>query len=233
MDDVFFSTMYYIYPQSFSLRISLFFKNGLDFFEKSHLKAHFITIVSYNLTTAMRVLSQPTPNPKALKFLCEKTMREGNKINIESVEECLMVPLASELFQLPGVISLHFFQNSITVNIDENHTWDELEGKITKIIENLGDDHDPNFKLPKEEEAPAKQYTGDLKTIDDILSRTIRPSLQMDGGDLEIVSFQDKVLTVSYEGACTSCPSAISGTLMAIQGILQDEFDPEIEVISA
>ena len=179
----------------------------------------------------MRVISQPTPNPSSLKFLCEKLMREGNKVNIEDISECLTVPLAVTLFRQPGVKGLHFFQNSITVSIDQFHEWDDLEPKIISIISQMGDEHNPDFVLPKEESS-RPVYTGDLKKIDDILSRTIRPSLQMDGGDLEIVSYDDKKLVVSYEGACTSCPSAISGTLIAIQGILQDEFDPEIEVLS-
>lgn len=180
----------------------------------------------------MRVISQPTPNPDALKFLCEKTMREGNKISINNLEECLMVPLAAALLQVSGVDHLYFFQNTITVTLRQGQVWETLEQKILDTIEQLGDSHDAHFILPKEKENSQKQYTGPLKEIDDILSRTIRPSLQMDGGDLEIVDFKDNVLSVSYQGACISCPSAISGTLSAIQGILQDEFHPEIKVIS-
>ncbi|MGZ3691140.1 MAG: NifU family protein [Pseudobdellovibrio sp.] len=34
-----------------------------------------------------------------------------------------------------------------------------------------------------------------------------------------------------YQGACGTCPSSTSGTLMAIEGILKDEFNPSVEVV--
>ncbi len=33
-------------------------------------------------------------------------------------------------------------------------------------------------------------------------------------------------------GACGSCPASLTGTLVAIEGMLQKEVDPEIVVIS-
>jgi len=55
--------------------------------------------------------------------------------------------------------------------------------------------------------------------------------LQGDGGDIEVVNLEGKKLYVHYEGACGTCPSSTSGTLMAIEGILRDEFVPDLEVI--
>ena len=67
--------------------------------------------------------------------------------------------------------------------------------------------------------------------IEEILDRTIRPGLQGDGGDIEILKYEDKKVYVTYQGACGTCPSSTTGTLMAIESILKDEFDPAIEVI--
>jgi len=36
-----------------------------------------------------------------------------------------------------------------------------------------------------------------------------------------------------FEGACTPCPSGLSGTLVALEGILKAEVDSEIVVIPA
>ena len=35
-----------------------------------------------------------------------------------------------------------------------------------------------------------------------------RPQLQADGGDIEIIDFQDNVLSVRLQGACSCCPHA-------------------------
>ena len=39
-------------------------------------------------------------------------------------------------------------------------------------------------------------------------------------------------LKIRYEGACGSCPSSLTGTLMAIENMIKDEIDPEIEVVA-
>ena len=47
----------------------------------------------------------------------------------------------------------------------------------------------------------------------------------------EVLKFEENKVYVSYQGACGTCPSSTTGTLMAIEGILKDEFNPSVEVI--
>ena len=46
------------------------------------------------------------------------------------------------------------------------------------------------------------------------------------------VDVQEHTLKIRYQGACGSCPSSLSGTLMAIEGMLKAEVDPEMEVVA-
>jgi NFU1 iron-sulfur cluster scaffold homolog, mitochondrial len=71
---------------------------------------------------------------------------------------------------------------------------------------------------------------GHLEKINEIIDKTIRPALQRDGGDLQVVGLDGKTLKIQYEGACGGCPHAAMGTLHAIQSVLRDEYDPEIVV---
>jgi Fe-S cluster biogenesis protein NfuA len=47
-----------------------------------------------------------------------------------------------------------------------------------------------------------------------------------------VLSLADHTLTIHYQGACGSCPSSLSGTLMAIENMIRQEVDPEIEVVA-
>jgi Fe-S cluster biogenesis protein NfuA len=49
---------------------------------------------------------------------------------------------------------------------------------------------------------------------------------------LEVVDLKEKVLSIRYQGACGSCPSSLTGTLMAIEGMLKAEIDPDLEVVA-
>ena len=71
-----------------------------------------------------------------------------------------------------------------------------------------------------------------LMRINEILDERIRPALAGDGGWLEVLSLSDNTLKIRYQGACGSCPSSLSGTLMAIEGMIKQEVDPEIEVVA-
>jgi Fe-S cluster biogenesis protein NfuA len=71
-----------------------------------------------------------------------------------------------------------------------------------------------------------------LIRINDILDERVRPALMGDGGYLEVLGLKDHTLSIRYQGACGSCPSSLTGTLMAIEGMLKQEIDPELEVVA-
>ena len=53
-----------------------------------------------------------------------------------------------------------------------------------------------------------------------------------DGGYLEVLGLTEHTLSIRYQGACGSCPSSLTGTLMAIENMIKEEVDPEIEVVA-
>ncbi len=58
----------------------------------------------------------------------------------------------------------------------------------------------------------------------------IRPQLQMDGGDIELVSVEGKIVKVQLKGACSGCPGATMTLKMGVERILKREVDPEIVI---
>ena len=47
-----------------------------------------------------------------------------------------------------------------------------------------------------------------IKLIEQVIDREIRPSLQEDGGDIELVDVDGNRVVVALRGACANCPSA-------------------------
>ncbi len=56
----------------------------------------------------------------------------------------------------------------------------------------------------------------------------IRPSLQADGGDVELVSVEDGTVKVRLQGACKGCPMSQMTLKNGIEKILKKEL-PEVE----
>ena len=48
----------------------------------------------------------------------------------------------------------------------------------------------------------------DLKRIEEVLDRQVRPSLRAHGGEIQVDRLENKVLYVKLLGQCAGCPSA-------------------------
>ena len=181
----------------------------------------------------MEIKIQPTPNPNVLKFILENDVKTEGKVSFKTPQDCKDIPLAAALFDLRGVDQIHFFQNVITISKFSFEDWDSLEPAVQTCIESFIDDHDPNFKVNNPEDDRRANLSPEIRQIEEILDKRIRPGLQGDGGDIAVKDFKDNVLIVKYQGACGTCPSSTTGTLEAIRSILRDEVNPDIEVYLA
>ncbi len=180
------------------------------------------------------IFVEQTPNPNALKFILDRDVKRTGKITYTNREECHNNELAQVLFSVQNVSQVYFSENVITITQNGSGNWEDIEYRVKAIIHEKIAAHNSDFDTRVDEAALRAAMPAVIQEIEAILDRTIRPGLRGDGGDLDVTEYntEKKLLTVRYQGACGSCPSSAAGTLMAIQGILRDEFDPEIEVIS-
>jgi NifU-like protein len=74
-----------------------------------------------------------------------------------------------------------------------------------------------------------------IKAIDSVLDSDIRPMLVMDGGNMEIIDIKENMphydLYIRYLGSCSGCASGSTGTLFAIEAVLQQKIDENIRVL--
>jgi len=68
--------------------------------------------------------------------------------------------------------------------------------------------------------------------VEEVLNK-IKPSLQADGGDVELVEVgEDGIIKVKLTGACGSCPMSQMTLKMGIERILKSEIPEVVEVVS-
>ena len=174
---------------------------------------------------------QATPNPNAWKYILNKPVLTEGKATYSTPDEAAHNVLAKSLFEIQGVRQIHFFQNVITVTFYFDVEAENLHPSVISVIQTRMAVHNPNQTLQDEKKKARENLSPELQQIESILDRTVRPGLQGDGGDITILKYEENKLYVYYEGACGTCPSSTTGTLMAIESILRDEFNPTIEVL--
>ncbi len=169
-----------------------------------------------------------TPNPQALKFVLNESLLRSETRNFSSKEEAENDPLAKGIFEIEGVVSVFYMEKFITVEKQPEVSWGQIQKPLIEFIKKFD-----KSLIPAEEEIKlsSEDETELLKKINEILDQRVRPALAGDGGGLEVLGLESNKLTIRYQGACGSCPSAIRGTLVAIENLLRREVNPLIEVL--
>lgn len=180
---------------------------------------------------------QETPNPNAVKFILKEPVSYGVARQFDSADKATDDSLAKSLFDVGNVVSVFYMDSMITVEKEDSADWDELlptlavpiraaESVATAAATSSGSEGIGGALGAVLSDDPR------LMRINEILDEKVRPALAGDGGYVEILGLADHTLSIRYQGACGSCPSSLSGTLMAIEGMLKQEVDPEIEVVA-
>lgn len=60
----------------------------------------------------------------------------------------------------------------------------------------------------------------------------IRPMLQADGGDVELVSIKDGIVNVKLQGACAGCPMSQMTLKNGIEKVLKQQI-PEVKSVES
>lgn len=60
----------------------------------------------------------------------------------------------------------------------------------------------------------------------------VRPMLQADGGDVELIDFKNGIVSVRLQGACSGCPMSKMTLKNGIEKFLKKEI-PEIESVES
>ncbi len=188
---------------------------------------------------------EPTPNPLATKFVLDAPLQIQSARQFDSASRAFGDPLAEKLFAIDGVAGVYCTNDFVTVTRMPTADVEALEAAVSDCIEAYKPRRVINVSCenpPPGERAPSVHDAGDpfetdaddpdlLMQINHVLDEHIRPYLDKDGGGLDILRLQEFALTVRYKGACGGCPSAVTGTLFAINNLLQNYVDDRIQVI--
>jgi Fe-S cluster biogenesis protein NfuA len=178
---------------------------------------------------------QETPNPNAVKFILKEPVSNGTTHSFDSMDAAQADPLAKSLFEVGNVVSVFYMDRMITVEKTEEGDWDEMLAELAVPIRAAESTTTAASAAAAAVGGAVAAVVSDdprLSRINEILDEKVRPALAGDGGWLEVLGLDEHTLSIRYQGACGSCPSSLSGTLMAIEGMLRQEIDPELEVVA-
>jgi Fe-S cluster biogenesis protein NfuA len=94
-------------------------------------------------------------------------------------------------------------------------------------------DRKANCKATEEVDTRAKvKRRRNMKDKVEVALSKVRPALQADGGDVELVDVTEGVVKLKLRGACAGCPMSTMTLKMGIERLLREEI-PEIKEVVA
>ncbi len=87
------------------------------------------------MTGPVEVRVEATPNPNSLKFTVNREVWSGRARTVAGRDDALGLPLAVRLLAVPGVKSLFFLRDFITVTRDPGADWTPIAAAVKQAIE--------------------------------------------------------------------------------------------------
>ena len=178
---------------------------------------------------------EDTPNPNAKKFILKEPLTWGITRSYDNAGEAMDDLLAASIFDIEHVTNVFYVDHWLTVTQDGGADWQQLLRRVADRIRAAPAADEQTARLTAAAATPISDLSPDdqqrIYMINELLDEQIRPYLQGDGGDLHVLALEGNRLTVHYQGACGSCPSSMSGTLVSIEQLLKT-IEPDIEVVA-
>ena len=186
----------------------------------------------------LEIYTEMTPNPESIKFVLNKMILSNLIVDFKDEESAKDSPLAIELFGFPFVNGVFITQNFVTITKHSEHEWHEIMPSLKQFIKDYVTEGkeilSPDYKAPSKEEAGGnKAETSEVvDKIKEALITYVQPAVEMDGGHIEYRSYENGIVTLALQGACSGCPSA-SDTLKAGIEALLKRMIPEVQEVVA
>ena len=180
----------------------------------------------------MFIQTEETPNPNTLKFLPGRLLMSEGTVDFKSRDEASQSPLALKLFEISGVRGVFFGSDFITVSKEETSPWAVLKPALLGAIMEHFITHQPLFYEKRAPISLGDEADPIVVQIQEILDTRVRPAVAMDGGDIVFDRFEEGIVYVRMQGACSGCPSSSATLKAGIENMLR-HYVPEVLEVKA
>ncbi|MDX1485833.1 MAG: NifU family protein [Alphaproteobacteria bacterium] len=178
----------------------------------------------------MFIQTEQTPNPATLKFLPGRPVMERGTLDIPDAAAASRSPLAKSLFVVEGVAGVFLGSDFISVTKDEERDWSTLKPAILGAIMEHYTSGAPVVEGDAEAETQSEDDDAIVVQIKELLDTRVRPAVAQDGGDIVFRRFDDGIVYLHMQGACSGCPSSTATLKMGIENLLK-HFIPEVREV--
>lgn len=180
----------------------------------------------------MFIQTEHTPNPATLKFLPGVKVMKSGTANYVVADDAKNSPLATRLFSVEGISGVYLGADFITATKSDDKEWEIMKPQILGAIM----EHFQSGQEVIDSGDTVLDDDGDLDEISlqikELIETKVRPAVAQDGGDIVYKGFENGVVFVHMQGACSGCPSSTATLKSGIENMLR-HYIPEVTEVRA
>lgn len=190
--------------------------------------------------TVVSIYTEMTPNPETMKFVANKLLYPGKSVDFKNEESASASPLAMQLFSFPFIKSVFIASNFVTLTkTDDTEDWQDVIPSVKQFLKEYLEEG--NVIINEEELAARKPEStneihindGDVvKRIKELLENYVKPAVEMDGGAIQFLSYDNGTVNLMMQGSCSGCPSSMITLKAGIEGMMK-RMIPEVKEVVA
>jgi Fe-S cluster biogenesis protein NfuA len=192
------------------------------------------------IVNVLEIYTESTPNPTKLKFVTSKQLLPQMIFEGKGVDECADSPFALALFEgFPEIGEVFISNNFVTLTkVDDTKDWFEVIYTIKAFMHTYiteGNVIVSDRFMEAYKESMKSQSTGGAdieQKIIHLLETYVRPAVETDGGNIAFEQFDQGIVTVKLQGACSGCPSSTATLKDGIEAMLKRML-PEVKEVVA
>lgn len=180
----------------------------------------------------MFIQTERTPNPETMKFIPGvPVLGTGRTADFQSPDKAEASPLAMRLFGIPGVMAVFLGADFVSVTKNPGQDWEMLKTLVlAEIMQHCLSGLSALNEVEERAATPDSLDDELSKQIRELLDTRVRPAVAADGGDIEFIKFEDGIVYVRMQGACSGCPSATMTLKSGVENMLR-HYVPEVEAV--
>lgn len=186
------------------------------------------------------IYTEMTPNPETMKFVANKLLYPGKSADFQDEESASASPLAMQLFAFPFVQAVFIASNFVTITkTDDTEDWYDVIPAIKQFLKEYLEEgreviNEEKLSTRKQESSNIVLHDDDdvVKRIKELLENYVKPAVEMDGGAIQFISYEDGVVNLEMQGACSGCPSSMITLKAGIEGMMK-RMIPEVKEVIA
>ena len=171
----------------------------------------------------MMIEVQETPDINIINFFPPQPLLKQGSAEFVDAKSIRKSPLAEQLFDIGGIVSLFITSDMISVTKQNDTSWDDIKPIIlAEIMDYLSTGEDIITDAPDDNTVEQQ--------IKALLNARIRPAVKKDVVDIKFSNFENGIVYVEMQGACNGCPYAMRTLKEGVERILKT-YIPEVKEV--